>query len=434
MSKLVRLTTLGIKQEQMQNTPVARTATDYLHAEDVNIVPFVAMEQQNYYRTTLDRVKMIPGKKKYQITFKTPLKGSGTAGVKYTPLVSALEACQLSSTTHSGQEAVGSAIPGRNNIGVSPSPVIGLVTPGFSLQSGIIEITLVSTTLTSPEGAVFNGIFYPADITDNVIVGSATISDTAFANVAFDGNLTGLKLTVDDPDANGVGDPVSTWKVGDRWTFRYTSAEQVDVELVASNSASKSVTIEVNYNGLKHVAAGCLGKVKCTMSASKTAMLEFSFEGLYAEAEDDNLPTTTPNTIDPAIFENSQLLLDNEAAISVASKVEWDDGGDLQEIPDTRSASGLYGFELVGRDPKGSIDPLLVPVSDYNLMNKMMTGDEVTLAFQFGSVAGNIVTFSFPMTQFDAYKYGDRNKMRTAEIPLLFNGDEATPWMTMTFR
>jgi hypothetical protein len=96
MAKLKRLVSIGIVSETTQGTPVAVGATDFLWASDVSIEPMFEMLEQDYYRSYLDPVAAVAGKRNYKVSFKTPLRGSGTRGTALAPLGAAIKACAFS--------------------------------------------------------------------------------------------------------------------------------------------------------------------------------------------------------------------------------------------------------------------------------------------------------------------------------------------------
>ena len=100
--KLVRKTVIGVKTETTQGTPATLAATDFMLAEDVQLKPSVEMLDRNYYRTSLSSIASVAGKRMYDLTFKTELKGSGTAGTIYAPLDACIQACGFTSTASAG--------------------------------------------------------------------------------------------------------------------------------------------------------------------------------------------------------------------------------------------------------------------------------------------------------------------------------------------
>jgi hypothetical protein len=100
--KLTRKTVIGVKTETTQGTPASLAATDFFLAEDVNIKPSVEMLDRNFYRTSLDSIASVAGKRLYELSFKTELKGSGTAGTIYAPIDALIQACGFTSTPSAG--------------------------------------------------------------------------------------------------------------------------------------------------------------------------------------------------------------------------------------------------------------------------------------------------------------------------------------------
>jgi hypothetical protein len=441
---LTRKSAIRIKSEAVQNLVPTFADTDFYWVENIKIKPTVDRLPRNYYRSTLGSVPSLAGKRVYDLTFSSEVKGSGTPGTPFPPLDALLQAMACKPTIHSGVEAIGDAVPRGGNLGVSPNPVIAIGTPDFSAKSGKITLTLISKAETQPEGAVFQAIFQPSD-GSAALIDTATISDTDFAGVAFAGDLAALELTVDDPDGNGVGDPVSTWHIGDQWTFVYTSADQVDVTYdETSDPASanfftpgKSCAIEAYIGAGKtdyghlHTLAGCVATAKLSGEAAKIVMLDWTIRGLYSAPIDALMPTETPNELTAPILVSSGLTIQGLEAI--ASKIELDFGRQIAERVDTRSATGLLGLEITGKDPIGSIDPEMPLLSEHDFFAKLLSNEEGLLQFGLDGGVGNKVTAKAPKAQYTDVTYGDRNGRVTGEIPLQLNEDDGDDSVQLIF-
>jgi hypothetical protein len=438
-AKLTHKKFMMIKTETTQNTPATLSAsTDGLLVEDITLKPVPELLVRDPKRNTLDPLDHVMGKKYVELTFKTEMKNGGTAGSVYAPMDAALQGCGFTRAVHTGVESIAAAVAGVN-YGVTPHPVVVIGTPAFSAKSGTLKLTLLSRTITSPEGATFEGIFYPGD-GSAALVGQATISDTAFSGVAFDGDLTSLDLTVDDPDAGGVGDPVSTWQVGDSWTFAYVSASEVDVTYVPTSapaSASyfgpgKSVTIEAYFDGLKHVISGALGTMKATLGAGKIGYFEFTFKGLYADPTDASAPSITYIPQKPVILENAAFTIQGFSA--VIANFEYTLAADVTLREDAASASSVGGFIITKRNPVGSCDPEADTVAHHAFWNKVMSGVAGAVSLQHGAVSGNIILMEFPKTQYNDAPYEDRAGIMIFKTPLQFNGDAGDDHVKFTFK
>ena len=76
MPKLTRRTALGLKTETTQGTGVTLTATDFMLVSDFKANPVPEMLERNYYRSNLSPITSIAGKRLYEFSFKTSLKGT----------------------------------------------------------------------------------------------------------------------------------------------------------------------------------------------------------------------------------------------------------------------------------------------------------------------------------------------------------------------
>ncbi|TAK57875.1 MAG: hypothetical protein EPO24_09410 [Bacteroidetes bacterium] len=100
MPKLKEKTVLAIATETTQGTAVdaSATATNFLLAEDIKVKISADKNMRNAKRATLDQLAHVIGKRWIEITFKTEVKASGTAGTPYAPLGAALQACGFTET------------------------------------------------------------------------------------------------------------------------------------------------------------------------------------------------------------------------------------------------------------------------------------------------------------------------------------------------
>jgi hypothetical protein len=85
MSLLWKRQNIGVKTESVEGTAIAMTATDFLLAEDLQFKPDIEMVERNFRRPTLDTLSALAGKRKGEVTFRTPVKGSGSAGTPDVP-------------------------------------------------------------------------------------------------------------------------------------------------------------------------------------------------------------------------------------------------------------------------------------------------------------------------------------------------------------
>lgn len=106
MSLLNKRQQLGVKTEGTEGTGETLAVTDYMLVENVSFKPDIEMLDRNYKRATLDTLSRIAGKKKGEVTFSVPVKGTGTPQTPYTPFGACLLAAGCSETVTGGNSVV----------------------------------------------------------------------------------------------------------------------------------------------------------------------------------------------------------------------------------------------------------------------------------------------------------------------------------------
>ena len=194
----------------------------------------------------------------------------------------------------------------------------------------------------------------------------------------------------------------------------------------ATNSLSNSMTLGGYMDGMIKRLWGARGNVKLTIEAGKPGLLHFEFEGADFEVVDGALLVPSYSVVVPPAFLSAALLLDTYAAI--VSKVEIDVANMLAKRESINASSGFLSTLIIGRNPKGSLDPELPLVAAYDFYGKWKTpGTLGSLSLSAGAVAGNIVTITCPKVRYAAIADQDRNGLRTLGLdfqPCLSAGDD----------
>lgn len=199
----------------------------------------------------------------------------------------------------------------------------------------------------------------------------------------------------------------------------------------------KSATIEYYEGstfvkpGLKHVITGCVaaGGPKIVAEAGKIAMYEFSFRGLYVAVADSVAPAVAYSAIVPPIVQSAGFTLHGYSAI--ISKLDIDFGSAISVRTDVNSISGIKGFAITDRNPKGSCDPEADLVGTFDFYGKMRTAAEGAMSLTIGPSPGYITTITTPKAQFAGLDSGDRNGIRTFTVPLQFNQSTGDDWISI---
>jgi len=187
------------------------------------------------------------------------------------------------------------------------------------------------------------------------------------------------------------------------------------------STGKSSVTMYVydldSASAVLHKITGAIGDVKLKASAGQYATLEFSMRGNYSTVADVSLPgSPTFETTVPPIVESAQFTI-NSVSTLVVQEVNLSMDNVIAERDDINSANGLKGFEVTGREPKGSFNPEAVLVATYNFWSDWVASSQRALSMVIGSASGNKITVTAPKVVVESIADGDRNGILTRDIP-----------------
>lgn len=370
MPFLTELQVLGVKSETTQNTPATLASGDFLQAPTTFYEPDVEEIKRDFARQSMDSVSSIRGRSFGDISYKIPLKGSGTAGTAWAPLAATLLACGFV------------ALPSTGATGVNATTV---TVPG----SGYI----LPPTITAATGT---GGLFRAVINNGALVAVLIIqSGTGYGAGSF--TITG----------GGGTSAAATYTVGNTITYSVTSVSAAN-HFTVGQAATVELYRGATTNAIKTVLKGAVGKSwKFGVSAGGLGYLEVGLRGMYvAPTTATPIATTYNNTIEP-ICQSSFL---NAMGYSpIAQKIDIDLGLKIASREDLNQPYGIGGFMITGRDPKFSFDPEVDTLTNQDFIGKMIAGTEGAAGFKLGSVAGNTIWATMPAVQYSKVKFVDRN-------------------------
>ena len=171
---------------------------------------------------------------------------------------------------------------------------------------------------------------------------------------------------------------------------------------------------------------GARGNVKLTMEVGKPGILSFEFTGADFSFTDGSLLVSTYPTVIPPAFLNASLMIDSYAAI--CKKVDLDTANVLALRESLTASSGYLSCLVMGRNPKGSMDPEMTLVATYDFYGKWRTpGTLGALSLSANGTAGNIATVSCPKVRYASIRSEDRGGIRNLGIdfePTMNTGDD----------
>jgi hypothetical protein len=205
----------------------------------------------------------------------------------------------------------------------------------------------------------------------------------------------------------------------------------LDETLVALTSAiyapvstgHESITIYYFQDGIRYNILGCRGNVSWAMEAGALGKMSFTFTGHLVEPTDVALATPVLIATVPVAILSGAFAIGGFSAI--VSSLSFDLGNTLAMPPDINASDGFAEVQITGRDVNGSYDPESELQATENPHADLIAGTELALTIgPIGTVGGNIINVDFPAVAYRDLSPGDRDGIRTYEIP--FGAAEAT--------
>ena len=196
--------------------------------------------------------------------------------------------------------------------------------------------------------------------------------------------------------------------------------------IIASTSASydpvsipalqDSVTIYYYQDGLLHKLTGCRGTFSINIETGAIPMATFTMTGHSEAPTDAAIVVPTLDATEPVSVKGNAFTVGGYAA--QISSLSFDAGVEVS-TPSSMSASDGYGEVRVGkRDLNGTFDPEMELVADNDFYGDFEDGSKLALASgSIGTVAGNIFAINMPQVYYRDAANGDRDGVRTYELP-----------------
>lgn len=195
-------------------------------------------------------------------------------------------------------------------------------------------------------------------------------------------------------------------------------------EPVSAYSTIKSCTIYYYMDGILHKMTGCRGNCSFEFPVGGFPKVTFTMTGRYVAPSDQALVTNvTYNTNDPPLCLSAGLVIDAYTPVGVET-ISLDLGNQVQLRKDINSSAGITEVIITGRDTKGSINPEVDTLANFNPFALFLAGTKKALSWTIGSVAGNTVVLAIPEAQLDEPSYQDRNGIATYQIPFVCTGED----------
>ena len=363
MVLLTRKTQIAIKREATEGTAVTPTADDAkLKVYDPAYDYAPELHNREPSRKFLGQVKGVVGKIPATISWRSPVKGSGSVGTR-PAFDAALVACGFTGAAISAMtlaSITGTTFqPGETITGSSSSATGRVVTECAAVGTPMRFVSLTGT---------FN--------TDDVITGGTS----------------GVTASVDAAPIASQG-----------WEYK-------------RDSSSPSATVSYYLDGKLNKARGCRGNVTIDARAGEPAMFGFSFSGEHLSESDAALLTVTEETtVEPVVESASYSFRSRTDCIDTFT---IDAGNDVVERTCASASRGVKSFRITNWHPTISIDPEDVLVATASFRADLEARRSGRFYMEIGSDAGNRIAIAAPSFAYSGAAEGDRNGISTRNLTL----------------
>ncbi len=192
-----------------------------------------------------------------------------------------------------------------------------------------------------------------------------------------------------------------------------------------------SVTLHCFKDGILHKVTGARGSFKIEAVVDGFASVTWSFMGIYNTPVDQTPGVCTFSSVSPPRCLGIGLALGNSFE-PVATKIDLDYGASVTPRKSINSATGIVGFNITDRNPKGSLDPESELEATYPFWSQWEEATDFPITMQLGTVAGNRVKIDTPKAQFDTLTYADRDGTLTYDTPFSLAETDGDDELTIT--
>lgn len=178
----------------------------------------------------------------------------------------------------------------------------------------------------------------------------------------------------------------------------------------------ESVTLYVYEDGKLYKITGCVGNVAHAGEAGGAGKLSFTFTGHKLAITDETLVSPTLDTTEAPIIKSAGFTIDSYAA--AISALNFDMGNQVIMPPDINASDGFGEIQITDRDINGTIDPEDVLIATNDFISDWEAGTEMALTTGvIGGTVGNRFQISMPAVSYRDASLGDRDGLRTMELP-----------------
>jgi len=197
-----------------------------------------------------------------------------------------------------------------------------------------------------------------------------------------------------------------------------TVVSSTSVTYAPVTTPSDSVTLFVNYDGIRHKVTGARGTFSLNCEVNNIPRISFSLTGIFNAPTDTALPTVTvSNQASPLIFKNGST--SNFAIFGFAAALQSWNLDFNNEVIYRELVGGTKEVLITDRKPSGTAVIESVALSSHNFFTDYTGTSTGTNTWLHGTVAGNKVTVSCPQTDLGQPTYEESDGITMLSLPFM---------------
>ncbi len=181
---------------------------------------------------------------------------------------------------------------------------------------------------------------------------------------------------------------------------------------------SDSVTLFVNYDGIRHKVTGARGTFSMNCEVNNIPRISFSLTGIFNAPTDTALPTVTvSNQASPLIFKNGST--SNFSIFGFAAALQSWNLDFNNEVIYRELVGGTKEVLITDRRPSGTVVIENPALSAHNFFTDYTGTSTGTNTWLHGTAAGNKVTVSCPQTDLGQPTYEESDGITMLSLPFM---------------
>jgi len=247
---------------------------------------------------------------------------------------------------------------------------------------------------------------------------SVVKNTNAVEQSVFGGTLKTISIDIELKGSGAAGTAPEFGVLFEACSYVETIDAGVSVAYDPSSTTAdqESVTVYYYQDGLLHKLTGCRGTFSVNLETGAIPMATFTLTGHSVAPTDIAMVVPTLDSTVPVAVKGNAFTIGGYGAD--ISALTFDAGVEVSTPASMKETDG-FGEVFVGkRDLNGSFDPLTVLVATNDFYGDFLAGTQMALTIgTVGAVAGNKFGVTMPAVYYRDAANGDRDGIRTYEMP-----------------